>query len=222
MRRTTIAALVLHALLCAAPAARAASDDELAQIRKQIEDLKATYERRIQALEDRLKQAESASKQASEAADKAEAAAQSAESAATKATGRPQAANAFNPAISLILQGQYGWVNPDPDTYRIQGFIPPSSDLAVGARGFNLGESELVITAGVDPYFPMDSPCAPDAGAPQSATRTSSTRTPGTSSTRRCPIRRSSGAAISPRASRLGGSHRPTSTSSLGSKADKA
>jgi hypothetical protein len=153
MRRTTIAALVLNAALCVAPAARAATDDELAQIRKQIEELKTNYERRIQALEERLKQAESASKQAKEAAGKAETAAQSAESAAAQANTRPAAANTFNPAISLILQGQYGWVHPDPDTYKIQGFIPPSSDLAVGARGFNLGESELVITAGVDPYF---------------------------------------------------------------------
>lgn len=153
MRRTTVAALVVNALLCAAPVARAASDDELAQIRKQIEDLKATYERRIQALEERLKQAESTSAQAKEAAAEAAGAAHSAESAAAQASSRPQAANTFNPAISLILQGQYGWVHPDPDTYRVQGFIPPSSDQAVGARGFNLGESELVITAGVDPYF---------------------------------------------------------------------
>lgn len=153
MRRTAIAALVVHALLCAAPAARAASDSELAEIRRQIEELKTSYERRIQALEERLKQAESASRQATEAAGKAETAAQSAESAAAQANSRPQAANAFNPAISLVLQGQYGWIQPNPDTYRIQGFIPPSSNLAVGARGFNLGESELILTAGVDPYF---------------------------------------------------------------------
>jgi len=153
MRRTNLAALVVYALLCTAPVAHAASDNELAEIRKQIDDLKASYERRIQALEERLKQAESATKQATETAGRAHSAAQSAESAAAQASSRPAAANAFNPAISLILQGQYGWLHPDPDTYRIQGFIPASSDVAVGARGFNLGESELVITAGVDPYF---------------------------------------------------------------------
>jgi hypothetical protein len=59
---------------------------------------------------------------------------------------------AFNPAMSVILAGNYGNLSQDPSSYRIAGFIP-SSEQGPGARGFNLGESELTFSANVDPYF---------------------------------------------------------------------
>jgi hypothetical protein len=63
------------------------------------------------------------------------------------------AANAFNPAISLILDGQYRNLERDPSTYKIGGFIPGGDEVGPGKRGFNLGESELLISANIDPYF---------------------------------------------------------------------
>ena len=61
--------------------------------------------------------------------------------------------NAFNPAISLILGGRYAQLSEDPKNYRIAGFLPAGDGVGPGARGFNLGESELSLAANVDPYF---------------------------------------------------------------------
>jgi hypothetical protein len=62
-------------------------------------------------------------------------------------------ANAFNPAISLILQGTAARSSQDPAAYRIDGFAPSGGEVAPAPRGFGLGESELVFAANVDPYF---------------------------------------------------------------------
>ena len=58
--------------------------------------------------------------------------------------------NAFNPALSLILSGTYGNLQRDP-ALPATGFAmnPVSSH----AQGFNLGESELGISANIDPQF---------------------------------------------------------------------
>ena len=69
------------------------------------------------------------------------------------ASGRPRSASAFNPAISLILAGNYANLSQDPDDYAIQGFMPAGDEIGPGERSFNLGESELTIAASVDPYF---------------------------------------------------------------------
>lgn len=62
-------------------------------------------------------------------------------------------ASAFNPAISLILNGTYAHLSRDPETYRFQGFIPNGGEIGPGGRSFQLGESELVMTAAIDPTF---------------------------------------------------------------------
>jgi hypothetical protein len=112
----------------ALPASAFAADD--AEIQKMREDIKA--------LQDRL--------------DKAESPAPSVAPAAAAAAA-PASANAFNPAISLILVGQYSNLQQDPQTYQIGGFIPGSDEIGPGKRSFNLGESELTISANIDPYF---------------------------------------------------------------------
>jgi hypothetical protein len=61
--------------------------------------------------------------------------------------------NAFNPAVSLILQGTYANTSQDPNTYQITGFVPSGGEVGPPKRSFGLGESELVISANVDPYF---------------------------------------------------------------------
>jgi hypothetical protein len=68
------------------------------------------------------------------------------------AGGRGGAA-AFNPAISVILAGNYAHLSEDPGTYRIAGFIPNGGEVGPGERSFNLGESEMTLSANVDPYF---------------------------------------------------------------------
>jgi hypothetical protein len=68
---------------------------------------------------------------------------------------RPRQAgeNAFNPSISLILQGTAARSSQDPAGYRIDGFAPSGGEVGPAPRGFGLGESELVFTASIDPYF---------------------------------------------------------------------
>lgn len=63
------------------------------------------------------------------------------------------AANAFNPDISLILQGTAARASQNPDDYQITGFAPSGGEVAPPRRGFSLGESELVVSSNIDPYF---------------------------------------------------------------------
>jgi len=64
-----------------------------------------------------------------------------------------QAQNAFNPDISLILQGTAAYGSQNPDDYQISGFAPSGGEVAPPRRGFSLGESELVVSSNIDPYF---------------------------------------------------------------------
>src|SRR5216684_2894588 len=75
------------------------------------------------------------------------------ENVAAQAGARPAGENAFNPAISLILQGTAARSSLDPNTYRITGFAPSGGEVGPPRRGFSLGESELFMTANIDPYF---------------------------------------------------------------------
>jgi hypothetical protein len=60
---------------------------------------------------------------------------------------------AFNPAISLIVDGKYRNLEKDPAGYQIGGFIPGGEETGPGDRGFGIDESELTISANIDPYF---------------------------------------------------------------------
>ncbi len=156
-RGRTITALAIIFAFGLPAAARAQAKSDLDEIRQQIQDLKGAYESRIQALEKRLKGAEETAASAQSSAGKAEAsadkAAATAESARTQTVSPIQATqNAFNPAISLILDGTYGNFKQDPTKYAITGFQPPGAT-SPGDRGFSLGESELFVTANVDHVF---------------------------------------------------------------------
>src|SRR5262245_12267081 len=109
--------LIGAAVACALAGAAHGQDGELAKIREEIKQMKEGYERRIQALEKRLAETEAKAGKAEESAAKAE-------TAAATSQSRPAAESAFNPAISLILQGTYSHTSQDPNTYRITGFIP--------------------------------------------------------------------------------------------------
>ncbi len=60
-------------------------------------------------------------------------------------------ANTFNPAISLILSGTYGSFEKDPDV-PITGFALSPNNHGY-SRSFSLKESELGISANIDPQF---------------------------------------------------------------------
>ena len=128
-----------------------AQDAELAKIREEIRQMREAYERRIQALEQRLQETEARSGKAEESASRAEA---TATQAATQASSRPQAENnALNPGISAILNGVYSNLKRDPNTFRINGFVPTMGEVGPGRRGLSLGESELGFVANIDHNF---------------------------------------------------------------------
>jgi hypothetical protein len=181
--RVLLCALACAPLPCwSAPADSPPSSaaSEIAALRAELNALKSEYADRISALEARISkleagapggeqpravaQAPAAGAPSAVAADAAAAAAAAGFGAASAADGQSAAAppagvagnssNAFNPAISLILVGNYAHLSSNPDTYRIAGFVPPNDgDVGPGQRSFNLGETELTVAANVDPYF---------------------------------------------------------------------
>jgi hypothetical protein len=78
-------------------------------------------------------------------------AAQTRTPAAITGGGAAAAANAFNPGIGVVLDGRAGYSRLDPATYAIAGI--PLAGEGPGTRGLVLGETELNLTANVDPYF---------------------------------------------------------------------
>lgn len=116
----------------------------------ELEDLR----QRVQELEERLDNGS-----ATEATPTAEAAQASASPISSRSA---PTSNAFNPAVSLILDAKYRNLELDPDTYQIGGFVPSGGHggeeghghgAGPGERGFSLDESELTISANIDPYW---------------------------------------------------------------------
>ena len=144
MSSRKLGALALgFALGVASPAI--AADDELAKIRDEINQLKQAYERRIEALEKRLAETEARAGRAEQAPAKSP-------EALPPALART-AENAFNPAVSLILQGTYAQTSRDPNQYQITGFMPSGTEVGPPKRSFGLGETELLMSGNIDPYF---------------------------------------------------------------------
>lgn len=108
------------------------ADPQLDALRAELQELKSAYETRIQALEARLQKTEA---QTTDAAVKAETA---------------PVRSSFNPDVSLILQGKYAHLEDRTDR-GITGFLPFGAEGP--SRGFSVDESELVLSASVDPYF---------------------------------------------------------------------
>jgi hypothetical protein len=156
--------------------ARAADPaDELRDVRRQLDELKAAYEARVQALEAKVQALQSrleaapsapppvpgpASAQAPAALPSTPAITATAPAAPPAVAAEPAPSGgaaggiaAFNPAISLILNGTYANLSQDPTRYKLQGFVPSGGEVGPPPRSFSLGESELGIAANIDPTF---------------------------------------------------------------------
>lgn len=159
MYKPTPTALAVALSFCAVPAsppAFAASDADLAEIRRQLQQMRDAYEQRIVNLEQKLAKAEGVAAKAEETAREAESSARQANlrSPAAPATAP---ANAFNPEVSLILQGQYRKMK-DVEHRQISGFWPGTThdhgdDHGAGERGFSIDHTELVLEASIDPFW---------------------------------------------------------------------
>lgn len=130
------------ALLClwgiALPSAHAASDMDIASLRAEFEtqlrSLRETYEGRLRDLEARLAKTD------------AEVARASREPPAAASGG----GSAFNPEISLILQGRFA--ESATGDRRPTGFLTDAGGEGP-ARGFSLDDTELILSANIDPDF---------------------------------------------------------------------
>jgi hypothetical protein len=119
------------AALAAATCAAQAQQSDPAPTREEVKQLK----QRVEELDRRVQDAESTAARAAQA------------------SSRPQSESAMNPAVSAILNGVYANLKQDPNSYRINGFVPTMGEVAPPPRGFSLGESELGISANVDHLF---------------------------------------------------------------------
>jgi hypothetical protein len=164
IRPAPLAALIGMAILGATPAFATDTPEQqqLKRLQQQIDQMRQDYEARLKALEARVRQAEAGSSAAAAPLPATPNAATAAVPAYTpaaepvpapvSAAAAPAAANAFNPAISLILSGSYASLSQDPQRYRFNGFLT-GAEIGPGVKGFSLGESELAISATVDPWF---------------------------------------------------------------------
>ncbi len=146
MSRHPWASMLLASTLALSSFAYAASDAELGEIREQIKQMKEDYEARIRALEERLKAAETAGAPAATATPPA--------SAAPAAAGGYSSSMlaAFNPGISVVLQGNYQNLSQNPAQYGFNN-VQIGEEVTPGRRGFGLGESEVTFFANVDHLF---------------------------------------------------------------------
>jgi len=123
----------------------------LSALHQEIQQLKREYQSRIEKLEKRLAEAER-QLQAREK-DKPPASDFSALTLnAPTSASNTQSANAFNPAISLILDGRYTDYASKPGDGHVPGFRY-NPEYGLDSEGFHIGESELTMSANIDDKF---------------------------------------------------------------------
>lgn len=147
MKITLSAALWLLVALAGMPANAQGRDAELAELRELVTEMREDYERRISDLEARLARAE---REASRAGRDAEEAFELAEETAINQSAGSSSPSAYNPAIGLVLMGQYADVGSGWEA--IPGFMP-AGEIGTGESGFGLGESELNLKSSIDARF---------------------------------------------------------------------
>lgn len=164
MRKSLLTLALLSAISAPALAAPQQSDhDRIAKLEAQLVALQAE----LQAMKATMPASVAAAPAVSSideidalAADSTETATQAADtssmgvaaSEAGNSGGGNTGANAFNPALSVILNGSYARHSLDPDSYARAGF-PVVGEGGPGPNGFSLGESEVSLSANIDDKF---------------------------------------------------------------------
>jgi hypothetical protein len=165
--RGLAAALPLCTAIGAGPAF---AQDDLAALRREMQQMQQQYDAALQRIQrqyeqrigDMEKRLEAAEKEAAAASAQAGAAqqaiataqpapAQAAEAAPVPAPGGLLGASAaaFNPAIGAVLDGKFMASNHNPDNWRVPG-VPLGDQGKPPPRGFGIGESEVNLNANVD------------------------------------------------------------------------
>lgn len=147
----------------------AVTDDDLDQIRQSINQLEARHEedaKRIKELEQKLSavEAKKTASPSSSVTTTHEANVSNGGPVATSDTApdasqgspssqAPASAGAFNPAIGGTLMGTYAHFSRNPDNAPIPGFAVGNNSRSLGPQGFSLGESEVNLSANIDPFL---------------------------------------------------------------------
>ncbi len=177
MRKSLFRGAIFGTLLTPV-SAFAASDSEIAELKSMLNSMKVEYEQRIQALENRLAAAErEAARKREDAAKSKPMTAAVVHPAPTGSAAKPTggfgaltSGTAFNPQISVILDGNYYHDGIDGAGATLVGeaFMPGrwfhvheevaeqdghGHEHASTQNGFNFREAEIAFSATVDPYF---------------------------------------------------------------------
>ncbi|MCB1876678.1 MAG: TonB-dependent receptor [Chromatiales bacterium] len=149
MPKTLIGAAMAMALNIPMTAAIAESAD-IAELKQMIRQLKHQHEQQMRELEERVQRAEA---RAAAAEEKALGTAGEVAIIEQRAQTRPgTGSNAFNPAISLVLQGGLASYSQDPDDFHLEG-LPLGGEAGLQDEGLSLWETELTASANVDNLF---------------------------------------------------------------------
>ncbi len=116
----------------------------VADLRRQMDEMRAQYEARLKTLEDKLNGVSNAPVAQAEPGS---------EVAVGNSAAAASNSNAFNPSVSVILSGTYASLRKDPGTWALKGFLPSGDEIGPGQRGFSLGESEVGLSANIDPWL---------------------------------------------------------------------
>ena len=119
------------------------------QYDREMRDMKQSYETRLSEMEQRLKATEAAATNADRTAAEAQQTAKQASEQPIQTASAPAAAGAFNPAISLILNGAFAKMAKEPESWSVPGFATGDEAQPI-SRGFSIGETELDLSANVD------------------------------------------------------------------------
>ena len=117
--------------------------DDISDLKAELAQMREEYENRINKLEQRLEQAETTQQQ--NQTDIARVSAQPISQAVKNS-------NSFNPAISMVLNGQFSDYSESDDDYELSGFALQGEG-GLATEGFSLGESEITLSASVDQLF---------------------------------------------------------------------
>lgn len=99
----------------------------MTQLQTEISQLKQDYEQRLQALEQQ-------------------------KNATSDTSLANESANAFNPALSVILDGRLTAYDNNPEDYKLPGFAL-GGEAGLAQEGFSIGHSEISASANVDDKF---------------------------------------------------------------------
>lgn len=114
--------------------------DDISDLKVELSQMREEYESRINKLEQRLEQAEDSNQQN--------------QTNIAKVTAQPVSSssknsNSFNPAISMVLNGQFSDYSERVDDYELSGFALQGEG-GLAPEGFSLGESEITMSASID------------------------------------------------------------------------